>query len=72
MENPILKRLAERQNVHKPDPAWLLTLLATQEVSRYSLDDWNGALSHVLGFRVFCPSYKSLSRYLQEAVLRAE
>ena len=51
------------------DPVWLLTLLTVQEVGRYSLEEWNAALSAVLGRRIFCLSYRTLEQYLQQAVL---
>lgn len=63
MQNPILARLA------RPDPIWLLNLITVLEVERYSLDDWNEALSAVLGHRISCPSYRALSRRIQEEVL---
>lgn len=69
MQNPILKRLSERQGVRDPDPVWLLTLLTVLRVDAYTLDDWNEALSAVMGRRVYCPSYRTLSTYLQRAVL---
>lgn len=65
MENPILRRLRERQGVDRPDPVWLLTLLTAQALNTYSLEDWNEALSLAAGRRVFCPSYRTLSAYLQ-------
>ena len=73
MGNPILekiRRLArESGGPETVDPVWLLTLLAVQEVGRYSLEEWNAALSAVLGRRIFCPSYRTLEWYLQQAVL---
>lgn len=69
MKNPILHRLHERLNVQKPDPIWLLTLLSVLEVEAYTLEDWNEALSHVAGRRVYCPSYKTLNNYLQAMAL---
>lgn len=69
LENPILARLCGRMNVNKPDPIWLLTLLTVLDIRAYSLDDWNEALSHVVGRRICCPSYRTLSAYLQELAL---
>ena len=69
MDNPILARLRDSLGVSNPDPAWLLTLLTVLELGRYSLEDWNGALSAVLGRRIICPSYQTLSHYLQKSVL---
>lgn len=51
------------------DPLWLLTLFSVWELDRYSLEEWNAALSAVLGRKVCCPSYRALSRRLEEAVL---
>ncbi|WP_294548551.1 hypothetical protein [uncultured Pseudoflavonifractor sp.] len=65
MENPILRRLRERQGVERPDPVWLLTLLTVQALNTYSLEDWNQALSLAAGRRIFCPSYRTLSAYIQ-------
>ena len=65
MENPILRRLRERQGVERPDPVWLLTLLTAQALDTYSLEDWNEALSLAAGRRIYCPSYRTLSAYLQ-------
>lgn len=53
----------------RPDPMWLFTLVSVLEVERYSLADWNEALSAVLGRRVFCPSYRALNRRIEEAAL---
>lgn len=72
MENPILHRLRERLNVQRPDPVWLLTLLSVLDLEEYTLEDWNEALSHVAGRRVFCPSYKTLNKYLQELALAVQ
>ena len=69
MDNPILARLRTNLGVSDPDPVWLLTLLAVLEVNRYPLEAWNEALSAILGRRVFCPSYRALSAYLQKSVL---
>lgn len=49
------------------DPAWLLTLFTVLELERYPLPVWNEALSAVLGYRVWCPSYRTLSQRLEEA-----
>ena len=65
MENPILRRLRERHGVDRPDPVWLLTLLTTQRLDTYKLTDWNEALSLAAGRRIFCPSYRTLSAYVQ-------
>ena len=65
MENPILRRLRERHGVDRPDPVWLLTLLTTQQLDAYTLEDWNEALSLAVGRRIFCPSYRTLSAYVQ-------
>ena len=72
MENPILARLRDHLGVTPPDGAWLLTLLTVWEVGRYSLEEWNEALSAVMGRRVFCPSYRALARYLQNLVLEVK
>lgn len=69
MENRILEHLGSRLGVARADPAWLLTLLTVLEVERYALSEWNEALSQVLGRRVFCPSYRTLERYLHRVVL---
>ena len=66
MENRILSRL-ERLG-HPADPAWLFTLLTGLEVERYTLEEWNGALSAALGRRICCPSYRALERRLREAL----
>ena len=66
MENRILSRL-ERLG-HPADPAWLFTLLTVLEVERYTLEEWNGALSAALGRRIRCPSYRALERRLREAL----
>ena len=65
MENPILRRLRERHGVDCPDLVWLLTLLTTQPLDTYSLADWNEALSLAVGRRIFCPSYCTLTAYVQ-------
>ena len=65
MEIPILRRLRERHGVERPDPVWLLTLLTAQPLGTYSLADWNEALSLAAGRRIFCPSYRTLSAYIQ-------
>lgn len=71
-ENAVLAHLRRRLGVQgKPesiDPAWLLTLFTVLELERYPLCAWNEALSAVLGRRVCCPSYRALSRRLEEAV----
>lgn len=72
MENPILARLRDHLGVSRPDGAWLLTLLTVWEVGRCSLEEWNEALSAVMGRRVFCPSYRALARYLQNLVLEVK
>ena len=76
MGNPILERIRRLSGGNggpeTVDPVWLLTLLTVQEVGRYSLAEWNAALSAVLGRRVFCPSYRALERYLQDAVLEVQ
>ena len=69
MENPILARLSANLGVSNPDPYWLLTLLSVLEVNRYTLEQRNEALSVVLGRRILCPSYRTLSAYLQKSVL---
>ena len=69
MENPILARLQSGLGVREPGPDWLLTLLTVLDLNRYSLEHWNEALSTVLGRRVVCPSYQTLSSYLQKSVL---
>lgn len=69
MDNPILDRLRSRLGVQAPNPAWLLTLLSVLEVGRYSLEQWNEALSAVMGRRIFCPSYRTLAAYLQMSIL---
>ena len=66
MENRILSRL---ERLGRPaDPAWLFTLLTVLEVERYTLEEWNGALSSALGRRICCPSYRALERRLREAL----
>ena len=72
MENPILRYLAQKQGVRRPDALWLLTLLSVLPVNRFSLEDWNGALSHVAGRNIYCPSYQRLISYLQQLVLDVE
>lgn len=69
MENRILSRITGRLGAGRVDSAWLLTLLSVLEVERYTLDEWNEALSHAMGRRVFCPSYRSLAQYLHKLVL---
>lgn len=66
-DNRILARL-ERLGA-RLDPAWLLTMLAVLETERYTLPEWNEALSAALGRRVFCPSYRTLERRVREAAL---
>ena len=68
MENRILIQLHKRLGV-EADLLWLLTLLSVQPLNRYTLEEWNEALSLALGRRIFCPSYRSLSDYLHRAVL---
>ena len=68
MENRILIQLPKRLGV-EADLLWLLTLLSVQPLNRYTLEEWNEALSLALGRRIFCPSYRSLSDYLHRAVL---
>ena len=51
------------------DPVWLLTLLSVLPVNTYTLEEWNEALSQALGRRVYCPSYRTLTEYLQRAAL---
>ena len=65
MENRIFPRPRERHGVDRPDPVWLLTLLTTQQLDAYTLEDWNEALSLAAGRRIFCPSYRTLSAYVQ-------
>ena len=64
MGNPILERIRRLSGGNggpeTVDPVWLLTLLTVQEVGRYSLEEWNAALSAVLGARVVCPSHPTL------------
>lgn len=71
-ENPILTRLSGRLGAGtKPgqmDPVWLLTLFSVLELERYPLEVWNEALSAVAGRRIWCPSYRALSRRLDELV----
>ena len=71
-ENPILQRLAGPLKAgtqpRQMDPVWLLTLFSVLELDRYPLEDWNDALSAVLGRRIWCPSYRALSRRLEELV----
>lgn len=62
--NRILARLGGRV-----DPVWLLTLLSVLPVNTYTLEEWNEALSRALGRRVYCPSYRTLTEYLQRAAL---
>lgn len=64
MKNRILARLGG-----EADLVWLLTLLSVLPVNTYTLEEWNEALSCVLGRRVFCPSYRTLFDYLHRAVL---
>ena len=64
MENRILARLDGRA-----DPEWLLTLLSVLPLNTYTLEEWNEALSQALGRRVYCPSYRTLTEYLQRAAL---
>ena len=70
-QNAILVRLNTRLGTaDRPesiDPLWLLTLFSVLELERYPLCAWNEALSAVLGRRVWCPSYRALSRRLEEA-----
>ena len=71
MENRILARLRRSMGVEPcgADPAWLLTLLTLLPVNTYTLEEWNQALSQVLGRQICCPSYRMLDRYLHRAVL---
>ena len=68
MENRILRRLEGRLGA-QPDVTWLLTLLSVLPVNTYTLEEWNEALSQALGRRVYCPSYRTLTEYLQRAAL---
>ena len=43
-------------------------ILAVSEVERYPLQAWNEALSRAVGRRVSCPSYRVLTRRLEEAI----
>ncbi|MCD7948391.1 MAG: hypothetical protein LUG13_08955 [Oscillospiraceae bacterium] len=69
MENPILQHLRGRLGVREPNVMWLLTLFSLWDLNRYPLEVWNDALSDVLGKRVRCPSFGTLSGYLQRTVL---
>ncbi len=72
MENPILFYLRDRLGVKRPNPIWLLTLLSVLPADRFTLADWNAALSGVAGRNIYCPSYKSLISYLQRLVLEVK
>lgn len=69
--NPILARLSGPLGAgpqpEAVDPVWLFTLFSVLELDRYPLETWNEALSAVLGRRICCPSYRALSRRLEEA-----
>ena len=71
-ENPILQRLAGPLKAgaqpRQMDPLWLLTLFSVLELERYPLEAWNEALSAIVGRRIWCPSYRALSRRLEELV----
>lgn len=69
MRNPILAYLRDRLGVQKPDYLWLLTLLSALPLDRFSLSDWNTALSAVAGRNLSFPSYKHLISYLQRLAL---
>lgn len=70
-ENPILARLTGPLGAgarpEAVDPVWLLTLFCVLELDRYPLEVWNEALSAVLGRKICCPSYRTLSQRLEEA-----
>nr|WP_242964121.1 hypothetical protein [Flavonifractor sp. An135] len=66
LENPVLARLARLGG--RAEPLWLYTLLTVVELERYPLWAWNEALSRAVGRRVSCPSYRALTRRLEEAV----
>ena len=70
--NVVLDYLARRLGVASPDAVWLLTLASVLPVDRFPLADWNEALSHVAGRRIFCPSHKILISYLQKLALDVE
>lgn len=71
-ENPILARLSGPLGAGtqpgRMDPLWLLTLFSVLELERYPLEAWNEALSAVAGRRIWCPSYRALSRRLEELI----
>lgn len=71
-QNTILNYLSRRLGVHDPNAVWLLTLLSVLPVDRFPLEDWNEALSHVAGRKIWCPSYKILISYLQRLALDVE
>lgn len=69
-ENAVLSYLKRRlKQPDSLDPTWLLTMFSVWELERYPLEAWNEALSAVLGRKVWCPSYRTLSRRLEEAAL---
>lgn len=69
MGNPIISYLRDRLGVQKPDYLWLLTLLSILPLDRFSLSDWNAALSSVAGRNFFFSSYNHLISSLQSLAL---
>lgn len=69
MGNPILTYLRDRLGVSKPDYLWLLTLLTVLPLDRFSLSDWNAALSALAGRNLSFPTYKHLISHLQRLSL---
>jgi len=69
MDNPILDYAQSHLGIKQPNPTLLLTLFSLWDLNRYTLETWNEALSEVLGRRVYCPSYRELGGYLQNAAV---
>lgn len=72
MENAVLFYLRDRLGVKRPNAIWLLTLLSVLPADRFTLADWNAALSSVAGRNIYCPSYKYLIAYLQRLALEVK
>lgn len=52
-----------------PNWIFLYTIVSVTPLDRYSMDEWNEAVSATARRRVFLPSYRSLLAYLKEKIL---
>lgn len=64
MDNAILNLI--QTTLHRPpDPVGLLTLHAVLPADRFSLKQWNNALTLLTGRRAYCRSYQEVGRAIQ-------